>query len=155
MVPTDRKFVEVIAPAAIVDAASFTTNVIDTLGFRYATVVVHIGALDIAATALKIQESDTKSSDTALTSGADITGTVVGTDTDAAGAASALPTASQDNKFFVFELDLRGRKRYLDLVFTGGDGSAGTYASAFAILERGETAPVTATQKGAALVMRV
>ena len=155
MLPTDRKFLEVIAPAAIVDNASFTSNVIDTLGFRYATIVVHIGALDIAVAALKVQESDTKASDTALTSGDDITGTIFGTDANDTGSTSTLPAATADNKFFVFEIDLRGRKRYLDLVLTGGDGSAGTYASAIAILERGEAAPASATSKGVSQLMRV
>lgn len=155
MLPTDCKIVEVIAPAAIVDNASPTTNVIDTQGFRYCEIYVQLGAMDIAMTALKVQESDAKASATALTSGADITGTVMGTDANDTGSTSTLPSATSDNSFIKFEIDLRGRKRYLDLAATCGDGAAGTYISAFAILSRAEVAPVSAAQKGCAQVMRV
>lgn len=154
MVPTDTKIVEVIAPAAIVDNAAFTTKVIDTQGFRYCEIVLHLGALDIAATLLKVQEADAASDATTLTSGADITASIVGTATNDAGSTSALPGATADNTFQKFEIDLRGRKRYLKLLFTGGDGSAGTFASAFAVLSRAEVSPVTAAQKGCAQVMR-
>lgn len=154
MVPTDHKIVEVIAPAAIVDNAAFTTKVIDTLGFRYAEIYLHIGALDIAVAGLKVQESDVAASATALTGGTDITESIVGTAANDTGSTSSLPSATADNTFQKFEIDLRGRKRYLDLVFTGGDGAAGTFASAFAILSRGEKAPTSASDKGCAQVMR-
>lgn len=135
----DALFFPVIAPAAIVDNASFTTNEIDTVqnGVKYdhVTIIVHIGALDIAMTALKVQESDTTGSGFA-----DITGTVGGTD-------FTLPTATDDNKVVVFSVNCTNRKRYLDLVATGGDGATGTYASAIAILTRGKRGPTTATLK--------
>ncbi len=60
----------------------------------------------------------------------DVTGLVYGTSAGIAGTTSALPTATDDNKCFKFEIDLRGRKRYLDLVATCGDGATGTFATA-------------------------
>lgn len=155
MIPIVNKLVSVTPPAAIVDNAALTCNVIDTLGFRYARIVVYLGASDIAVAAIKVQEADAASSATALTSGADITGTVFGTATNDAGSTSTLPSATDDNKFFTFEIDLRGRKRYLLPVITGGDGTAGAFFAVWAELYRGEQTPTTATQKGVSQNLRV
>jgi hypothetical protein len=147
----NSKLFSVTPPAAIVDAAAFTTATIDTKGFDYLQIVVYLGALDIAVSALKVQESDASN----MGSAADITGTIVGTDADAFGVTSVLPSATDDNKFFVFDINLKGRKRYIDLVFTGGDGSTGTYAAVWAQLWRAEATPVTASERGCLNIMRV
>ena len=136
------KYVAITPPGAIVDAASYTTASIDTLGFDRLKVVVHLGATDIAMTALKLQTSDTDGSY------ADLDGAVFGTSTNSAGSTSTLPSATDDNKFFVFDVDLRGKKRYFDLVATAGDGSVGTYLVAFAELSRGEAMLQTAAGRG-------
>jgi len=144
------KLVSITPPAAIVDNASYTTASIDTQGWDYLQVVVYLGATDIAMTALKLQESDTDGG-----SYADVTGLVFGTSSNIAGSTSTLPSATDDNKFFVFDVDLRGRKRYFDLVATAGDGTAGTFLTAFAILSRGKDQPVTAAERGASQILRV
>lgn len=128
-------WVSVTPPAAIIDNASATTTEVDTVqsGVKYnrATFVIYIGALDIAVTTCKVQESDTSGSGFA-----DITGATVSiTDTD-------------DNKIFVIDIDLRGRKRYLDLVLTLGNGTLGTYVSAHCVLTGAAEAPNTATLRG-------
>lgn len=138
------KFVSVTPPQAIVDNDSWTTATIDTLGYSYATIYCYFGAMDIAATALKIQQSD----DSGMSGAADVTGLVFGTSTDAYGTASALPTATDDNKLFCFTINLAGKKRYLDLVATGGDGAAGTYMSAFCLLTGGDVEPNSLTLQG-------
>lgn len=143
------KFVSITPPGAIVDAAAYTTASIDTLGWDYCQVGVYLGATDIAMVALAMQESDTDGSF------ADITGLVFGTSNQISGSASTLPSATDDNKFFVFDIDLRGRKRYLNLDATAGDGTAGTYLTAFAILSRGKDGPVTAAERGASQILRV
>lgn len=150
-----NKFVSVTPPAAIVDNASLTCNVIDTLGFDYVEVFCYIGATDIATVALKVQESDVAASATALTGGADVTGLVYGTSTDIAAATSALPSATDDNKCFKFEVDMRGRKRYLLPVVTGGDGAAGTFYSVFALLSKADAVPVTKAERGYGNILRV
>jgi len=132
------KYVSVTPPGAILDNASATTAEIDTLGFDYLSIVCQVGETDIAMTALKVTESDASGS-----GHADVTGLVFGTSTDIDGNASALPSATNDNGFFVFLIDLRGRKRYIDLVATMGDGTAGGYFSAIGLLSRGETSPTT------------
>ena len=90
---------------------------------------------------LKVQESD----DSGMSGAADVSGLVFGTSTNIAGSTSTLPSATDDNKFFIFEIDLRARKRYLDLSATAGDGAAGTYMAAWVELSRAETAPVSAS----------
>lgn len=139
----NRKLVSITPPAAIVDNAAFTTAEIDTLGFSYAIVNVYFGAMDIAMTALKVQESDTSGSGFA-----DVTGLVFGTSTNDAGSTSSLPSATSDNTIFSFFIDLRGRKRYLDVSATGGDGTLGTYMTAWVELWRPADGVLTATEAG-------
>jgi hypothetical protein len=142
MVPVLPKLVAITPPGAIVDDASLTTQSVDTQGFGFARIFVFLGATDIAMAALKVQESDNDSDYS------DVTGLVCGTSYKDTGVASALPSATDDNKFVVFDVDLRGRKRYLDLVATCGNGSNGTYVCAWAELYRGENVPATAAQAG-------
>lgn len=142
--PLNNKYLQITPPAAIVDNAAFTTNTIDTIGYDYCTIVVGFGAMDIAMAALKVQESN----DSGMSGAADVTGLVYGTSTNSAGSTSTLPSATSDNTLFAFHIDLKARKRYLDVVATGGDGAAGTFMAAFAILSRGEVAPSTAALRG-------
>ncbi|AHF05509.1 hypothetical protein MARPU_09545 [Marichromatium purpuratum 984] len=138
------KLVSVTPPAAIIDAASATTAEVDTKGWEHARIIAYLGATDVAMSALKVTESDTSGS-----GHADVPGLVYGTSTDIAGSTSALPTADADNTFFVFDLDLRGRKRYLDVIATCGDGSTGTFLTIWAELYRGDVAPHTVAGHGA------
>lgn len=144
------KYVQVIAPVAIVDNASWTTNEIDTLDWDYLTVVFNLGATDIAMAALKMQSSDTSGSGFADVTGLDCDG-----DTDIDGSAAALPSATDDDNLVIFQVDLRGQKRYFDLVATAGDGAAGSYGSAIAILSKGAVAAVTSSAMGGETVLRV
>lgn len=146
----DTKYVSVTPPAAIIDDASLTTAEIDTLGYDYAKVVVYIGATDIAMTALSVTESDTAGS-----GHANVTGLVYGTSTDIDGDTSTLPSATDDDGFFVFEIDLRGRKRYLDVTATVGDGTAGAFVAVFAELSRAKESPTSISDRGATGILRV
>jgi hypothetical protein len=133
-----QKIVAVTQPGAIVDNAAFTTATIDTRGFAFLTIVVLLGALDIALAAFKLRESD----DSGMSGAADVTGA------DFSVSPATLPAATDDNKLYAIHVSLNGRKRYLDLSLTGGDGAAGTYATAFAILSDAETAPSSETDRG-------
>lgn len=137
------KLVAVTPPAAIIDDAAVTTAEIDTLGFAHARIIVVLGATDIAMTALKVTESDTSAS-----GHADVTGLVYGTSTDIDGSTSALPSATDDDGFFVFDIDLRGRKRYLDVAATVGDGTTGTYITILAELFTADAMPTTVAGHG-------
>lgn len=144
------KFVSVTPPAALIDNASATTAEVDTAGFDYATYVVYLGATDIALSALAVTESDTSGS-----GHSNVTGLVWGTSANIDGTTSALPSATDDNKFQVAQIDLRGRKRYLDLTLTVGDGTNGAYVAVLCILSRAAETPVTVSAMGCDEVLRV
>jgi len=144
------KLVNLTPPGALVDDASLTVAELDTLGWDYVTIVLMLGATDIAVTVCKLTESDTSAS-----GHADITGTLYATATDTDGDTSALPTATDDDGFFGWELDLKKRKRYLDATITVGDGTAGGYYTVFAILSKGQQPPVGISARGFAGLLRV
>lgn len=150
-----KKVVNVAPPDAIHDNTGLACNVIDTQGFADCEIIVSLGATDIALAALKVQESDVKASATTLTGGADITGTVFGTDANDTGSTSTLPSATADNNLYSVKIDLRGRKRYLLPVVTFGDGTAGGFGAVIALLARAQDAPRTAVEAGFAQRMVV
>jgi hypothetical protein len=92
---------------------------------------------------LSLQESDTSGS-----GHANVTGLVYGTSTDIDGNTSSLPSATDDNGVFAFEVDLRGRKRYLDVAATVGDGTAGAFVTIQTILCRAKELPTSISDKG-------
>lgn len=144
------KFLQVIAPRAILDDASWTTVEIDTQDWDYLTVIFNLGATDIGITALKMQSGDVAGTT------ADVTGLIMGTSADIDGVTSVLPSATDDNNVIVFQADLRvNNHRYWDLTATVGDGSTGGFASAVAILTKGAVAPVTVSDSNAETLLRV
>lgn len=145
----NSKIVAITPPAAIIDNASATTASIDTKGFDWCDIYVHFGAMDIAAVAFKLQESDTDGSY------ADITGATFDGGTSVHGTTLALPSATADNGFWRMRVNLKARKRFLDLVLTLGDGSSGTYVCAWAVLSRAGQSPNTLTESGLAADLMV
>lgn len=141
LAPNQRKIVKITPPGALIDNANATTTVVDTVGYDYAVINVHFGVVDIALTALYLQESEEAGANFANISGAKF-----GTDADDGGSTSSLPNAS--NTFVSLFVDLRGRKRYLDLVATAGDGTNGVYMTAWAELWRAKDAPRVASEAG-------
>lgn len=151
MIPAqNNKFLAVVPPEAIRDNGSYTSAAVDTNGADYTEIVVHLGATDIAMAALKMTECDTSGG-----SYTDITGLVFGTSTNTAGSTSTLPTATDDDKFFLFQIDMRYRKRYLKIVATNGDGTVGGFICVIAILSRLEQSPKTAALAGCDQILRV
>lgn len=108
------KWFSIAPPKAISDNAAVATTALDLIGAKYVVVSVYFGATDIAMAALKLQHAD------ADTGYADITGSDL--------ASLAVDTA--DNKCIRYYL--KPSKRWLDLVMTTGDGSAGTFVAAWA-----------------------
>lgn len=123
------KFVSITPPAAIIDNAAATTASFKTDGAKYVIITAYIGAIDIAASVVKVQHSDTDSSY------ADITGSDI---------ASSV-TASVDNTCVRWYI--RPSKKWLDVALTLGDGAAGTYVSVWADLFMDET-PNSDTERG-------
>jgi hypothetical protein len=146
----EQKIVLVTPPGAIVDAASLTTGSIDTKGYDWLDVFVIIGATDIAMTALKIQYSDTDGSYGDVPNGNFATGLLPD------GAAAALPAASGatgDNTVHAWHGPTR--KRFYDVVATGGDGTAGAYIMVVAILSRPKESPNTTAERGLAQELHI
>lgn len=125
-------------PGAIVDNAAFTTATIDTRGFAFLTIIIVLGALDVALAALKLRESNADD----MSGAADVDGA------DFSVAPATLPAATDDNKLYAIQVNLKGRKRYLDLTLTGGDGAAGTYATVVAQLSQASEVPSSAEGRG-------
>jgi hypothetical protein len=136
------KIVAVTNPGAIVDNTAFSSTAIDCLGFAYLSVFCMFGAMDIAMAGLKLQECDAVGG-----SYVDITG--------AAYTGAALPSATSDNLIYGFDVNLLGRKRFIKLVATGGDGAAGSYMAAWGALSSPSIVPNSATLRGLAAVIAV
>ncbi len=129
------------SPTAIVDDASWTTNEIDTYGYDYLKVFVIVGATDVDMAALTVTESDTSGSGHAAVS--DLTSSGATGD-------GRLPQDDDDNKIFAFFIDLRERKRYIDVTATAGDGTTGTYMAGMYELCRAKETPQTSANQGLA-----
>jgi hypothetical protein len=142
------KVVALYNPAAASTTGAYTTVACNRTGFDTARIVVQLGAIAADMTALKLTESDDDSSYS------DVTGLVFGTSSNIAGSTSALPTTTTDEAFYVFDVDLRPRKKYIKLAATAGTNAGGTYMSALAILSRAHTVPDTASEMGASQVLR-
>jgi hypothetical protein len=136
-----KKFHAFITPQIIKDDASWASNVLDTQGLDGVTVLIRLGATDIAMAALRVETSDTISTATALGG----TPTVL---VNFATAPLALPTADDDNKAIAVYIPINGLvKRYINLVATAGNGSAGTYLIAEGICSP-TIVPNTAAERG-------
>lgn len=127
----------VVKAAASVAASATHSHEIDTLGFRYASIDVVFSPFTAAtssyASVLKVQESDAAGTGQADVSGLSIT----------AGAGST--TGANVGAVARFNVDLRGRKRYLTVVTSPGNTVAVVTA---ARLSKGEQHAVTATESG-------
>lgn len=146
----NAKYVVAIAPAAILDNTSATATEIDCKDFNYLVIPIQLGATDIAVSALKLQESDTSGSGFA-----DITGATFSGGTTVDGVTLALPSATDDNQPHVFQVNLVGRKRYIKVVCTFGDGTAGGFVAATAILTGARYLSPTSTDKASGGICRV
>lgn len=131
---------KLISPGAIVDNAAFSTDTIDTKGARELLFIVQFGAMDIAAAAFKLTESE----DSGMSGATDVSGA------DFSVSPLTLPSSTDDNHIFLIHVTNRGnRKRYMDVSLTGGDGAAGSYAAGVVLLAKETTTPSSATSQGA------
>ena len=143
-------WLNILPPAAKVNDGAAAPAVIDTAESSYCEVLVALGAADAAQTTLSVTECDTDNG--AFTA---ITGLVYGASQTSDGVTvSTLPQAADADGLFLFNIDLKGRKRFLQLNCTVADGSAGDYVAAVARLTRLETSPRTAAEMGVAGVLQ-
>ena len=97
-------------------------------------------------TVLTIQQSD----DTVLTNFAAVTGYVAGTDWTLASLTGGT-NAATEKAAGVFNIDLRGKKRYFRVLMTNGAATA--IVGITGTLARGSEAPITATNQNAGVVV--
>ena len=145
------KVLNSVPPAAInADTTSIDFTEVDTKGFDYANIFVSLGATDIAIGDMTVTEGDTSAS-----GHADVTGLIFNTSTNTDGDTSTFPSATDDNKVFEFQIDLRYRKRYLDMTLAFADGTNGGYVSVLTVLSRADEPPFTSTERGVSQILRV
>lgn len=132
----NQKTVVLTQPAAIIDDAAVTVAALDAAGVGFVTFEVLLGATDIALTVCKLTESDDDSSYS------DVPGA------DFSVLPATLPSATDDNKVFAVQVNMLGRKRYLKMAVTVGNGSAGGFVAVLARLSRMQITPSTATDRG-------
>ncbi len=145
------KVAAAIPPEARKDNAASTMVEIDTLGYDYCTIILTLGATDIASALCKVTECATSGG-----SFTDVTGLIAGTSNNNTGSTSS-QTSTTDNTITVFEFELHNRERFLKMNFTAGNGTNGTFASAVALLSRKNNAGVSdlAADRGAEQIIRL
>jgi len=123
--------------AASVAANATHSHEIDTAGFKYASIDVIFSPFTAATSAyasvLKVQESDASGSGQADVTGLSIT------------AGAGATTGANVGAVARFNIDLRGRKRYLTVVTSPGNTVA---VATSARLSKAEQHAVTATESG-------
>jgi hypothetical protein len=140
-------------------AATISSRVIDTAGFTYLEVCASVGAASgfVAATStgqspLCLWESDVASSATLLSSALQVPGAAYGISVapsvpttlypeQETFATATAPSSTSINSLFTFNVDLKGRKRYLQLQTTWGSTVGTIQLDAVARLSRQDTPP--------------
>ena len=131
------------APGALVDGASLAVTELDTLGYEHCEIYLIIGTTNTACSAAILTEGDASG-----TGHANIAASSFDGQTNAVGATAVLPSAANDDSVFVWSLDLRKRKRYIDATITVGSTSTGGYYTVIAILSNSKVMPVTEAERG-------
>ena len=141
------KSVVALGPISISAAGTAISASIDTKAYEELQLVVtKTTHSNDYITVLNIQQSD----DTVLTNFAAVTGYVAGTDWTLASLTSGT-NAATEKAAGVFNIDLRGKKRYFRVLVTNGGVASGIGLTA--TLARPEQAPITATGVNAGVVV--
>jgi len=130
----NTKIVTITTPVSV-SAGAATTSTVDTLGFDYCTILFIGGAMATGYSAFKVQESDAANMGGAvdISNANGVLGFGESNQLNVDGTASADPDGTNDVVHGI-EIDLLGRKRYLDVDATAG----GTCLTCIiAILSRG------------------
>jgi len=141
------KSVVALGPVSLASAATALSSTIDAKGYEELQLVVTrtTHATDYI-TSLTIQSSDTDVESNFAT----FTGYVAGTDY-AVASLSGGTNAATEKAAGVFNIDLRGKKRYFRVLVTQG-GATGV-VGVTGTLARPEQAPITATLQNASVVV--
>lgn len=136
----------VVQPPASVASTATTTCQFDTIGYDYAVVDVLVGTqatTDPAITTIKWLEADADTNSSSMTAIVALTGGSA-TSTSAGYLIPAVTVTGLGGAAVQFQIDLRKRKRYLQLNITPGTTLV---LGAVAKLHRAEQSPLTAAAK--------
>jgi len=141
------KSVVALGPISFTAAGTAISASVDAKGYEELQLVVTktTHASDYI-TVFNIQQSD----DTVLTNFAAVTGYVAGTDWTLASLTGGT-NAATEKAAGVFNIDLRGKKRYFRVLVT--NGAATGIVGITGTLARAEQAPITATNQNAGVVV--
>lgn len=145
----NTKTVQMIIPTTAITAASTNTGYVDTKGYNYLTIdVVEMSASAATqVTALGLAEGDTvPTSYTSETKIAAFTGAAA--TSTSAGFVLPTPSSTVEN-LYRFNVDLRGRKRYITLLF---QPAVSTRAAAIATLSMPQEGPAMVTASATSVV---
>ena len=134
----------VAAPISLAASGTLTVTTLDTLGDEYLRGTGDFGVTDTTLATLKLQQSDAAN----MSGPIDVPGTVVGTDNNDTGVASVLPGATDDFHRFVFQVDLRGKKRYMKLIAIASATGTAALIEAWAELSRPHESPASDAAAG-------
>ena len=141
------KSVVALGPVSLTAAGVATSASIDAKGYEELQLVVtRTTHSNDYITSLTIQNSDTDVASNFAT----FTGYVAGTDY-AVASLSGGTNAATEKAAGVFNIDLRGKKRYFRVLVT--QGAATGVVGVTGTLARGEQAPITATLQNASVVV--
>ena len=141
------KSVVALGPVSLTAAGTATSANIDCKGYEELQLVVtKTTHSNDYITVLTIQQSD----DTVVTNFATVSGYVVATDYTLASLTGGT-NAATEKAAGVFNIDLRGKKRYFRVLMTNGAATA--IVGITGTLARGSEAPITATNQNAGVVV--
>jgi hypothetical protein len=146
----EMRLVQITPPQILVDANPWVCAEIDTLDWDYCTIVVQLGGIAANMAVLRVDHGNATGVMEARANATLGNANCINIEGDAA----LLPaTATDENTFQVFQFDMRHNRRFLQLVAEAGAGN--TYLSAFAILTRAKSKPVTMDELGCDEVVRL
>lgn len=139
----DTKLIQCVWPQILVDdgpavgAQGNTPVSVDTVGWNEAMVVFGLGATDIAVDEFNVFDSDDDSTYAEIPGLSQLTG-----------ADGTSPSATEDNSLFPCYIDLKNKKRYLQVAWGFGNGTVGGYGYVLVVLAKPDVAPNTAAERG-------
>jgi hypothetical protein len=139
-----------------VTGASTLTGVIDTLGYDYAEVVLIMNQMAATSVPTMVGLAESDVATTVFTDATAIIGSTGGaaTTTAVAFVIPAMSTVVTSRYCIKWNVDLHGRKRYLDFKAVFGAEAAQTIAT-LARLSKGEKGPVNSTDAGVVALVEV
>ena len=147
MLPQNKAAVAIL-PVSVTNGATATGPAIDTMGYDFATVDIVASVADVVSntlSVLRLQEADV----TNATSFANVSGGIGGTDFTIATNAY---TSTAGQNIWKFNVDLRGRKRYLRVL---ASPQTTMIVGGVANMSRGEESPITAAKSNALNLIQI